>query len=302
MFSLVSKLFGSGSSIATPVGQTRQVNLSGNVFSFAMPEDFSRDMPAEDLVEQLDINNLELFNNPEYGNLIRRWWDIKHAGFFGQKLGTVMMDISVQRVPENSQKRIHSKPYNISNRLDLLLMIDEILHFRFDELIESTKNLGDKFSYYLMNFSTLIGFKLNSAYRDKILDQKKWIAYSVGAPENQMIVGYVLPVTNSVYLELVFTYSPDQNVLPRDFLNVAYQKTDIVENSARVEYLAGNAMKNIVGANWLKITNDEVLEQNRDMLLVPLFGPDIHKRLAGQKKLIEEATKAFNQLEQDERE
>lgn len=51
----------------------RQVNLSGNIFHFSMPEDFSKDMPAKDLVERLDISDIELFTKPENGNLIRRW-------------------------------------------------------------------------------------------------------------------------------------------------------------------------------------------------------------------------------------
>jgi hypothetical protein len=302
MFSLVSKLFGSGSSIATPVGQTRQVNLSGNIFSFSMPEDFSRDMPAEDLVEQLDINNLALFNNPEYGNLIQRWWDIKHAGFFGKKLGTVMMDISVQRVPENLKKRVHDKPYNIQDRLDFLLMIDDILHQRYGALVEEKKGAADGLAYYIMSFATLMGKELNSAFRDKNFNEKKWTAYSVGAPFNQIVIGSVIPVSKQVYLEVVFTYSPNQNILPMECINIAYEKTQLVEDSLTLNYGEGSSMADIVGSKWLKTTNDEVLEQHRNVLLVPLFGPDIHKRLAGQKKLMEEATKAFNQLEQDERE
>jgi hypothetical protein len=302
MFSLVSKLFGGGSSIATPVGQTRQVNLSGNIFSFSMPEDFSRDMPAEDLVEQLDINNVALFNNPEYGNLIQRWWDIKHAGFFGKKLGSVMMDISVQRVPENLKKRVHDKPYNIQDRLDFLLMIDECLHSRYDILVEQTKSLDHSFSYTIPGLAYLLGKRICSEYRDKVFNEKKWISYSASAPFNQLIVGFMMPASEQVYLEVVFTYSPNQNVFPQEFRDVAYEKMQLIENSLALDYVEDNNMDDIIGVNWLKTTNDEVLEQNRDMLLVSLFGPDIHKRLAGQKKLIEEATKAFNQLEQDERE
>src|SRR5690606_39085462 len=86
---------------AAPKIYPRQIDLSGNIFSFSMPENFSKNMPAENMVEVLDIGDSKKFDNPEYGNLIRRWWDIKKPGFFGKELGTVMMDISVQRVPDN---------------------------------------------------------------------------------------------------------------------------------------------------------------------------------------------------------
>jgi hypothetical protein len=300
MLSIIRKLFSNNSGAATPVGHTRQVDLSGNIFSFAMPEDFSRDMPADDLVEQLDINDLEKFNDPMYGNLIRRWWDIKDAGFFGKNLGTVMMDISVQRVPENRLKLVRNTPYNISDRLDFLLMIDESLHQRYDEFVEKTRGAGDGFEYYIMSFATLLGRDLNSAFRDNIFNQQKWTAYSVGAPLNQMIVGYVLPISDKVYLEVIFTYSPNKNVFPREFRDVAYQKTDLVENSMQLSYVKNNMFGDIVGRLWLNSETDDVMEKNRDILLIPLFGPNIYKELAGYKKLIAVANKTFNQMDDDD--
>src|SRR5690606_36028018 len=76
MLSVLTQLF---SSPAQANGENklhpRQINLSGNIFHFSMPEDFSRDMPAANMVEVLEITDLKKFDNPEYGNLIRRWWD-----------------------------------------------------------------------------------------------------------------------------------------------------------------------------------------------------------------------------------
>ena len=66
---------------AAPAIYPRQVDLSGNIFHFSMPENFSEDMPAANMVEKLDIEDLKKFDNPEYGNIIRRWWDIKRPGF-----------------------------------------------------------------------------------------------------------------------------------------------------------------------------------------------------------------------------
>jgi hypothetical protein len=300
MLSTISKLFGNNSSSATPVGHTRQVDLSGNIFSFAMPEDFSRDMPADDLVEQLDINDLEKFNDPLYGNLIRRWWDIKDAGFFGKNLGTVMMDISVQRVPENRLKLVRNTPYNISDRLDFLLMLDDSLHQRYNKLVEQTKALDHKFSYSVLTIAYLLGSKIRTGYRDYIYRQQKWTGYSVSAPMNQLIVGLALPLTEQVYLEIMFTHSPNQNILPMECIHIAQEKMQLIEDSLNVDFAKDNAMSNIVGNLWLKKKTNDVMAQHRDILLIPLFGPNIYKELAGQKKLIADANKTFNQMDDED--
>ena len=67
-------------------------------------ETIGKDLPAVDMVEKLDIQDLQKFDNAEYGNIIRRWWDIKRPGFFGKELGAVMMDISVQKKATNRKK------------------------------------------------------------------------------------------------------------------------------------------------------------------------------------------------------
>jgi hypothetical protein len=248
----------------------------------------------------LDINDLEKFNDPLYGNLIRRWWDIKDAGFFGKKLGTVMMDISVQRVPENQLKFIHDKPYNMCDRLDLLLMLEESSHQRYDELIKQTKNSGDEFSYRIPDFAHLLGDELLTGYRDYIYNQQKWTGYSIFAPLYQLIVGLILPVNNQVYLEVMFTYSPNQNVFPQEFRDVAYEKMQLIEDSLNVDYAKNNVMNNIVGKLWLKKKNLDVMAQHRDILLIPLFGSNIYQELADQKQLIADANKTFNQMDDDD--
>src|SRR5690625_7171162 len=61
MLTFISKAFGMSGRPPEGLGATRSVDLSGNVFQFAMPENFSRDMPADDLVERLDISDPDIF-------------------------------------------------------------------------------------------------------------------------------------------------------------------------------------------------------------------------------------------------
>ncbi|EIK46029.1 hypothetical protein O59_000050 [Cellvibrio sp. BR] len=287
MMSGLSQLLGLTAN-AAPTIYPRQVDLSGNIFHFAMPENFSKDMPAENMVEKLDIEDLKKFDNPEYGNIIRRWWDIKKPGFFGKELGTVMMDISVQRVPNNKKKLIHINAYNIANRLDFLLMINDTLHQRYDELNKNYRGQGGIDGDYSVDFCYLLGSEIESDYRDYNYNGQKWIGYTVTAPNAQLIVGLVTPVTQDTYIELVFTFSPNHDASPNEFLDVAHMTTQLIEDSLRVNYAANNPIKQVIENEWPNTTNNETLALHKDKLLIPLFGPNIYQRLEeSQKKALE---------------
>lgn len=269
---------------AEPKIYPRQVNLSGNVFHFSMPENFSKDMPAENMVESLNIEDLQKFDNPEYGNIIRRWWDIKKPGFFGKEIGSVMMDISIQRIPENKKKTLSDKPFNITNRLDFMMMIDEQQHNRFDQLNREVEpELPGTYAYHF-SCCSLLGERIVSHYRDPIYGNQKWLGYSIAAPLNQLIVGLALPITKDAFLDVVFTYSPNQNILPREFLDIAYLTTNPIENSLKVSYRSGNEMQKLVEQEWLNKTNGEVMNENYNTILVPLFGPNIHQEIEEGKR------------------
>jgi hypothetical protein len=269
---------------AAPAIYPRQVDLSGNIFHFSMPENFSKDMPAANMVEKLDIQSLEKFDNPEYGNIIRRWWDIKKPGLFGKELGTVMMDISVQSVPKNKKNLIHKNEYNTTDRLDFLLMLNDKLHQRYDEQNKTYRKQGGNGGDYSVDFCYLVGSRIESDYRDYNYNGQKWIGYTVTAPLNQLIVGQALPITKHSYLEIVFTYSPNQNVLPREFLDIAYKTTQPIEHSFQMTYLPNNELRKLVGQEWISQTNDEVLAEHYNEILIPLFGPDIRQRIEESKQ------------------
>lgn len=273
---------------AAPTIHPRQVDLSGNIFHFSMPENFSKDMPAANMVEKLDIEDLKKFDNPEYGNIIRRWWDIKKPGFFGKELGTVMMDISIQRPPANKKNVLNKKSFNITNRLDFMMMINEQLHHRFDQLNRETESEMPGTNAYHFGCCSLLGDRIVSHYRDPIYGGQKWLGYSVSAPLNQQIIGLALPLTKDNYIEITFTYSPNENILPREFLDIAYRTTNPIESSLKVNYRPDNGIKNLVEQEWINKTNGAVMNENYDSVLIPLFGPDIHQQMIeGKKKALE---------------
>ena len=165
MFSLITQLFSSPALAAKKIPlYPRQVALSGNVFHFAMPEDFSKDMPAEDMVEHIDITDLDAFKNGEYGNIIRRWWDIKEPGWFGKNLGTIMMNIAVLPIADNKRHVIHTKPYDIRDRVDFMFMLDDVFHQRYDQINKEIGPNGNGEIAYHAGVVHIQGRDLSSIY------------------------------------------------------------------------------------------------------------------------------------------
>ena len=244
-----------------------RINLSGNVFHFTMPEDFSKDMPAADMVQTLDISDPLKFDNAEYGNLVRRWWDIKEPGWFGKNLGTVMIDISVQKVVGNNKNFIVAGAYDIRKRLDFMLMLNESFHQRYDSINKELKPEQGRTLAYSSGLLTLSDGKIYSLYYDKIYYGQKWINYAIAGPQGTTLVVFALPVSNQLYLEVVFTYSPNDGISPRQLGDVAHTKMAAIENSFRMDYTTGNIFSKIVAEDWTQKTNTEVLEEHRDTIL-----------------------------------
>ena len=104
----------------------------------------------------------------------------------------------------------------------------------------------------------------------------------------------VTPLTNELYVEVLFTFSPDNGVFPREFRDFAYLKTQMIEDSLRINYEKNNSIQNAMKSkDWLKATNNQILQRHQDLLLIPFFGPDIYERLALQDQQVVEVTKAI---------
>ena len=240
MLSLLTGIFPSPSQTEKTKLYPHQINLSGNVFYFALPEDFSKDMPAADMIEALDISDPAMFDNPEYGNLLRRWWDIKKPGWFGKQLGTVMMDISVQRVFPNTQHLLHNRPYDITDRLDFMLMLDDSYHQRYDSPNEPNESVAPNKAFH-SGLAFMIGDDVTALQRDAVFNLQKWTSYSIAAPGDELIVIYAIPLTENIYLEVSFTYSHNNNVLPLVFRrDYAFPKFQETLESFKIDYAEGN--------------------------------------------------------------
>ncbi len=268
----------------------RHINLSGNLFQFSLPEDFSRDMPAADMVEQLDIADPHRFDDGEYGNLLRRWWDIKEPGWFGKTLGTIMLDISVQRVPANTKKLIHDRPFNIRDRVDFLLMIESVFDARYESLnktLEPDPNLAP----YNYGFASVSWANISSDHYDFNFNNKRWIKAESTAPRGGYIKTYVIPLTDNTFLDATFTYAKNDDAFFWDFVRAADAKMTPVWESFDLRYAKGNPFDAITGHDWLEQTNTEALQPHRLEILKLFYGPDPEAAILQLQKDAEETTR-----------
>ena len=74
----------------------RTVNITGVNFHFAMPENFSLDMPADDLVDRVNLKEYSHLPDTRYIALMKRWWDF-YSGRPSVKntIGTLMLSFDL---------------------------------------------------------------------------------------------------------------------------------------------------------------------------------------------------------------
>lgn len=292
MLSIFSSLlsFSTSAKEAHPVISQRQVNIGGHVFSFELPEGFSKDLPADNMVEQLDISSVDQFNELTAGHILRRWWDIKEPGWFGSKLGTVMLEISVQRIHPNTLERIHSQPYDVTDRLDFMFSIEELLMLRYGAHNEEVRNpdgsWNHELAYNVSGIAYMLGGRVDARYWNHIANGQTWTRYGVAGQYGALITNYALPINKQFIIELSFTYSPDHNVNGRHFLRTAEKTTDKIINSLYLEYPKDSPVKAVVEGQWLTETTDDVVRSRWQTIVKPLFGDEAYQRaLAEHQKL-----------------
>ncbi|GAB3099580.1 hypothetical protein G8770_03420 [Aestuariicella hydrocarbonica] len=286
MLSILSSLLPFSASAKESVVSQRRVNIGGYPFSFDLPEGFSKDLPAENLVEQLEINQVDLFDDLTAGHLLRRWWDIKEPGWFGAELGTVMLEMSVQRIHPNSLKRIHSQPYDVTDRLDFMFAIEELLLRRYkahnEEVRHRDGSWNFELAYNVAGIATMLGGRVDARYWNHISESQNWLRYSISAPFDAIVTSYALPVNRNFMIELAFTYSVNHDIAlkggKRDFLRVSEEQiTDPIINSLYLQYPGDSPIKSAVEGEWVTETTDEVVRRNWQRLVKPLFGEEAYQ-------------------------
>ncbi len=227
MLASISKVLGLGTAPDQQTLMPREINLSGNIIHFSMPENFSRDMPAEDMIESIDLNDKSVYRDYQKFTLIRRWWDFKDSGFFAKEYGTLMMSLYLKEVSDKLTV----------NTLKPLDFIDIII----EDINRNKPNSGTIDP--LMEFSDHF-----TAYRESWRNNYRWLEYIQGHVNgDKFSLFYALPVSDRQYIVAEFISAPNAGIGIRGFLdNFTLPFTTKIMETFQIEYSPDNPAKQAV--------------------------------------------------------
>ncbi len=198
MFAFLSKAFSmtSPSQVDDTLKQ-REIQFSAAKLQFSMPENFSLDFPAEDMVDQVNERDSRLYEKNNNTKLLQRWWDFFEPTFFSKKeVATIMMTIT-----------IHQSGVIYKSRLDfvkILLNRLELVHKEFNETAQP-------------DFQILYPETYESFF-EEVYNQQRWLGYSLEAVNGTSYTAtYVMPLDSSHYVEIAFDIGISHNIRMRDF-------------------------------------------------------------------------------------
>lgn len=175
--------------------RARQVNLSGSKFHFSMPENFSQDMPAEDMVENVDlVKNVSLASNGVI-NIINRWWDYS-VNLNGETInGTTRFSIDVLKKSDNSALCLSDA--------------DNLIHYEHEDLNNYYQPINQKYIEDGDFESEVLLPIFPTQYRTVKLNDITFINYTLSGGKSSDF--YLLPINCHLYLKIGFNFSPASN-------------------------------------------------------------------------------------------
>ena len=197
----ISQLFGSSKEPVKAPYLPRQINLSGNYVNFSMPENFSLDLPAEDMLEVVDLNSEKNFEKNNSLTLLRRWWDFNSDSFFSKNVGTMMMTIHVYESLDKSK--------NIANPIEFIQAL--ILDMEKRDKEEGKGKADDIKTHYPTEYIS---------YVERTYNKQRWISSGSGTfDETTKVFHFWIPITDINYLAIEFNFAPNNDISMREFLD-----------------------------------------------------------------------------------
>jgi len=170
----------------------RTVNITGVNFHFAMPENFSLDMPGDDLVEQVDLKEFSHLSENGCIELLKRWWDF-YCGPPSVKntIGTLMLSLDL--IPR--KKDIRGSLFNYEP------MVNTVYHGLLSDFSDPLADDGIIEGTMLPESATSLNeFKVNG---------RNWVIACVGLSEDSTTTlnFYSTPISDDWYLRARFEHS-----------------------------------------------------------------------------------------------
>jgi hypothetical protein len=178
----------------------RSINVSGNIITFSMPENFSKDMPADDLITSFDIHMQTHFSDTHTATLMRRWWDYSEGRFFKKDLGSVMLTLNIIKSPNDT---------DVTQSGNLILAAEDLLHIEYDEHNKQAyENKQERLLYYL---------PIMEDFHQKKPGSVTWLRYTMREQLGNIRATYILPLDQRHWFEASFSIMPARNVNGRSF-------------------------------------------------------------------------------------
>lgn len=219
LMALFSKL-GLAESVETAPLKPRQIVLSKAVVDFSIPENFSKQMPADDMIDQVNLDDAALFADPERFTLLRRWWDFKPEHFWQSSPGTLMMSVLVQEKAQGSE-------YDLLDRQQFVRLLQQ-------RLIDVHGT--DTFQYE--DAPTRVYLPFVDDYQEMVFKGQRWIMHPLGGITERE--SYYIPLTQTQFLLVDFTFMKSTLVSDDAYYPKAKHQIERIMSSFHVSYPQGS--------------------------------------------------------------
>lgn len=98
---------------------------------------------------------------------------------------------------------------------------------------------------------------------------RQWL-YTGTAQERQVDKIYALPLNAETYLEVAFSLMPNDNVVAREFVDLAMIRVNAIVDSFDLHYAQGSAFDKVTSAEWMDKTILGKLESHENKKLLTL--------------------------------
>jgi hypothetical protein len=229
----------------------RTVNITGVNLHFAMPENFSLDMPGDDLVVQVDLKRHH--DLPENGciELVKRWWDFYYGPpHVKNVVGTLMLSLDL--IPRKKE---------ISGSL-----------FNRDTMVKTVyQNLLNEFSVASADEKTVFRAVLPQSAEELTEfsnNERNWVVVSIGYLDrmNDLLNTYSTPISDDWYLRARFMHSSEGGKNSGSFHRLALGEQMRILESCELDFLFDAPKRSPVKISAIELgplTDEEREESNK---------------------------------------
>ncbi len=213
----------------------RALSIDGTRLLFAIPEDFSKDMPADDLIENSHTLSPQLAHPNDSRLLMRRWWTLKEPGLFQRQRGSLVMSIALVKKPESQGRLLKTQAYDLGSLLDFTIALYDSLKLRWAD--HNASVIAGSLDPFYMHVSSLlgsIGDEFYSGFDKLIINGHPWVRTEI-AQQRPFHKVFATPVADDVFLEIQFGVLANDNTNAYRFSGLAMKRVNRILQTLIIE-------------------------------------------------------------------